>query len=151
TMVAYPHSYTKLDYDPFADYVPVAHVASFQLALGVGPSVTAKTLSEYVALVKTGKVDANFASAATGSLPHFFGLLFARTAGIELTHVPYKGTASGLQALLGGEIPLAVVPISDLGALQQSGKGRILASSGATRAPQYPNVPTLKESGYDIE
>ncbi|MFI5002114.1 MAG: Bug family tripartite tricarboxylate transporter substrate binding protein, partial [Reyranellales bacterium] len=151
TMVAFPHSYAKLDYDPAKDYVPVAHIAAFQLAFGVGPNVPAKTLAEYVALAKTGGTYANFASAAVGSLPHFFGLLFAKTAGLELTHVPYKGTASVLQALLSGEIPAAVLPIADLGALAQSGKGRILATSGAKRSPQYPDVPTFKESGYDIE
>jgi tripartite-type tricarboxylate transporter receptor subunit TctC len=150
-MVAYPHSYAKLDYDPFKDYVPVAQVAAFQIAFGVGPNVPAKTLAEYVTLAKQGGIYANFASAAVGSLPHFFGLLFARTAGIEMTHVPYKGTAQVLQALLAGEVPAAVVPISDLGTLVQSGKGRILATAGAKRSPQYPDVPTFKESGYDIE
>ncbi|MFZ5781905.1 MAG: Bug family tripartite tricarboxylate transporter substrate binding protein [Pseudomonadota bacterium] len=151
TMVAYPFSYSKLGYDPFKDYVPVAHVAAFQLALGVGPKVPAKTLADYVALVKKGGDYANFASAAVGSLPHFFGILFASTAGVELTHVPYKGTANVLQALLSGEVPAAVVPISDIGGLAQSGKARILATSGAIRSPQYPDVPTFKESGYDIE
>jgi tripartite-type tricarboxylate transporter receptor subunit TctC len=150
-MVAFPHSYSKLDYDPFKDYVPVAHVAAFQIAFGVGAQVPAKTLAEYVALAKKGGPYANFASAAVGSLPHFFGLLFARTAGLELTHIPYKGTASVLQALMSGEIPAAVLPIADLGTLAQSGKGRILATSGAKRSPQYPDVPTFRESGYDFE
>jgi tripartite-type tricarboxylate transporter receptor subunit TctC len=150
-MVAFPHSYAKLDYDPFKDYVPVAHVAAFQIAFGVGADVPARTLAEYVALAKKGGAYASFASAAVGSLPHFFGLLFAKTAGLELTHVPYKGTANVLQALMSGEIPAAVLPIADLGALVQSGKGRILATAGARRAPQYPDVPTFKESGYDIE
>jgi tripartite-type tricarboxylate transporter receptor subunit TctC len=150
-MVAFPHSYAKLDYDPFKDYVPVAHVAAFQIAFGVGADVPAKTLAEYVALAKKGGRYANFASAAVGSLPHFFGLLFARTAGLDLTHVPYKGTAQVLQALIAGEIPAAVLPIADLGTLAQSGKARILATAGVRRAPQYPDVPTFKESGYDIE
>jgi len=150
-MVAFPHSYSKLDYDPFKDYVPVAHVAAFQIAFGVGAQVPARTLAEYVALAKKGGTYANFASAAVGSLPHFFGLLFAKTAGLELTHIPYKGTASVLQALMSGEIPAAVLPIADLGTLVQSGKGRILATSGAKRSAQYPDVPTFKESGYDIE
>jgi tripartite-type tricarboxylate transporter receptor subunit TctC len=149
-MVAFPHSYSKLEYDPFKDYVPVAHVAAFQLALGVGAEIPARTLAEYAALAKKGGQYANFASAAVGSLPHFFGLLFARTAGLELVHVPYKGTANVIQALLSGEIPAAVLPIADLGPLMQSGKARLLAVSGANRAPQYPDVPTFKESGYDI-
>lgn len=151
TMVAFPFSFSKLDYDPFKDYVPVAHVAAFPLAFGVGPNVPAKTLAEYVALAKTGGTYANFASAAVGSLPHFFGLLFAKTAGIELTHIPYKGTASVLPALISGEIPAAVLPIADIGGLAKSGKARLLAVSGAKRSPQYPDVPTFKESGYDIE
>ena len=151
TMVAYPHSYSRLEYDPFKDYVPVAHVAAFQLAFGVAAEVPAKSLADYVALAKKGGAYANFASAAVGSLPHFFGLLFAKTAGIELVHVPYKGTASVLQALVSGEIPAAVLPISDLGTLARSGKARVLASSGAKRSPQYPEVPTFKESGYEIE
>jgi tripartite-type tricarboxylate transporter receptor subunit TctC len=150
-MVAFPHSYSKLDYDPFKDYAPVAHVAAFQIAFGVGAQVPARTLAEYVALARKGGTYANFASAAVGSLPHFFGLLFAKTAGLELTHVPYKGTANVLQALMSGEIPAAVLPIADLGTLVQSGKGRILATAGAKRSPQYPDVPTFKESGYDIE
>ena len=150
-MAAFPHSYAKLDYDPFKDYAPVAHIGAFQLGLGVGPKVAARTLAEYVALVKQGGEYANFSSAATGSLPHFFGLLFARTAGLDMTYVPYKGTAQVLPALLAGEIPAAILPLTDLGPLAQAGKLRILASSGARRAPRYPDVPTFKESGYDIE
>jgi tripartite-type tricarboxylate transporter receptor subunit TctC len=150
-MVAFPHSYAKLDYDPFKDYVPVAHVAAFQLAFGVGASVPAKTLAEYVAFAKKGGANANFTAAALGSLPHFFGLLFAKTAGLELTYIPYKGTAQVVPALISGEVPAAMLTINDLGALVQSGKGRILATSGAKRSPQYPDVPTFKESGYDIE
>ncbi|TMJ32366.1 MAG: ABC transporter substrate-binding protein [Alphaproteobacteria bacterium] len=150
-MAAFPHSYAKLDYDPFKDYAPVAHIGAFQLGLGVGPKVAALTLAEYVALVKQGGEYANFSSAATGSLPHFFGLLFARTAGLDMTYVPYKGTAQVLPALLAGEIPAAILPLTDLGPLAQAGKLRILASSGARRAPRYPDVPTFKESGYDIE
>jgi tripartite-type tricarboxylate transporter receptor subunit TctC len=150
-MVAFPHSYTKLDYDPFKDYVAVAELATFDLALGVGAQVPARTLAEYAALAKTGGVYGNFASAAAGSLPHFFGLMFARTAGLQLTHVPYKGTANVMQAMISGEIPAAVLSVADWGTLVQSGKGRMLAVSGARRLPQYPDVPTFKESGYDIE
>jgi tripartite-type tricarboxylate transporter receptor subunit TctC len=78
--------HTGSGYDPFKDFAPVAHVASFQLAFGIGPKVPAKTLAEYVALAKRGGPYTDFASPAAGSLPHFFGLLFARA-------VPYKGGA----------------------------------------------------------
>jgi tripartite-type tricarboxylate transporter receptor subunit TctC len=150
-MVFFPHSYTHLDYDPFKDYVPVAHLASFPLAFGVGASVPAKTLAEYVAFAKKGGANANFTAAALGSLPHFFGLMFAKTAGLELTYIPYKGTAQALPALMSGEIPAAVLTINDLGTAVQSGKARILAITGAKRSPHYPDVPTFKESGYEIE
>jgi tripartite-type tricarboxylate transporter receptor subunit TctC len=129
----------------------VAQVAAFQLAFGIGPNVPAKTLAEYVALAKKGGEYANFTAAATGSLPHFFGILFARTAGLDLTYVPYKGTGQVLPALIAGEIPAAIVPLADLGTLARAGKGRILASSGAERSPQFPDVPTFKECGYNIE
>jgi tripartite-type tricarboxylate transporter receptor subunit TctC len=150
-MVFFPHSYAKLDYDPFKDYAPVAHLASFPLAFGVGAGVPAKTLAEYVAFAKKGGANANFTAASLGSLPHFFGLMFGKTAGLELTYIPYKGTAQALPALMAGEIPAAVLTLNDLGAAVQSGKARILAISGAKRSPQYPDVPTFKESGYDIE
>jgi len=149
-MVAFPHSYSRLDYDPFRDYVAVAHVASFQLALGVGPKVPATTLAEYVALAKKGQYT-DFASPAAGSLPHFFGLLFAKAAGIELTHIPYKGGAPAMQALMTGEIAAAVLTLTDLGQLARAGKVHLLASSGTARSPHYPEVPTFRESGYAIE
>lgn len=150
-MVFFPHSYAHLDYDPFKDYVPVAHLASFPLAFGVGDSVPAKTLAEYVAFAKKGGANANFTAAALGSLPHFFGLMFAKAAGLELTYIPYKGTAQALPALMSGEIPAAVLTINDLGTAVQSGKARILAITGPKRSPHYADVPTFKESGYDIE
>ena len=150
-MVFFPHSYAKLDYDAFKDYAPVAHLASFPLAFGVGAGIHVKTLTEYVAFAKKGGANANFTAASLGSLPHFFGLMFAKAAGIELTYIPYKGTAQALPALMAGEIPAAVLTLNDLGAAVQSGKARILAVTGAKRSPQYPDVPTFKESGYDIE
>jgi tripartite-type tricarboxylate transporter receptor subunit TctC len=150
-MVAFPHSYSKLDYEPFKDFVAVAELATFDLALGVGPDVPAKTLADYAALAKKGGPYANFASAAAGSLPHFFGLMFAKAAGLQLVHVPYKGTANVMQAMMSGEIPAAVLPITDWGTLAASGKGRMLAVSSAKRLAQFPQVPTFRESGYDIE
>ncbi|MBI3710448.1 MAG: ABC transporter substrate-binding protein [Proteobacteria bacterium] len=150
-MVAFPHSYAKLRYDPFNDFEPIAHLTDFQLAFGVGAQVPARTLAGYVALVKTDPGYSNYASAAAGSLPHFFGVMFGQAAGIELTHIPYKGTAPVLTALAGGEIAAAMTVLSDLDSLVQGGKARLLAVSGAKRAPSAPDVPTFGESGYAIE
>ena len=151
TMSIYPHTYAKLRYDPFNDFEPLAHLANFQLALGVGAKVPAATLAQYVALVKKDPSAGFYASASAGSIPHFFGVMFARAAGIEMTHVPYKGTALVLQALAGGEIAAASTLAADIGALARAGKARILATTGAKRSPAFPDVPTFRESGYDIE
>jgi tripartite-type tricarboxylate transporter receptor subunit TctC len=151
TMVAYPHSYTKLNYDVFKDYVPVAHMSGIQIGLAIGPNVPAKTVKEYVAFAKQGGQNANFASAGAGSLPHFFGVLLGRTAGVDLVHVPYRGTAPVLAALAAGEIPAAVLPLGDIAAAAEAGRARVLASSGAQRAPGLANVPTFREAGFDLE
>ena len=152
TMSIYPHSYAgQLRYDPFKDFEPVAHLSDFQLSLGVSAKVPANTLAEYVALVKKDpKTWGFYASAAPGSIPHFLGVMFARTAGIELTHVPYKGTAPVMQAIAGGEIAAISTVASDVGTLVKSGKARLLAVSGEKRAAAFPEVPTFRESGYEL-
>ncbi len=152
TMAIFPHSYgASLRYDPLKDFVPVAHMAAFQLGLGVGAAVPAKTLAEYVALVKRDPKAGYYASAAAGSIPHFLGVMFARAAGIEMVHVPYKGTAPALQALTAGEISAISTVVADIGSLVKAGKARLLATAGAKRSAEFPDVPTFKESGYDIE
>jgi len=150
-MSIFPHSFGNLRYDPFKDYEPVAHLSDFQLGLGVSSKVPAKTLAEYVALVKKDPKWGFYASAAAGSIPHFLGVMFARTAGIEMTHVPYKGSANVLQALATGEIAAASTVAADIGSLVKGGKARLLVVSGAKRAAAFPDVPTFKESGYDME
>lgn len=151
TMAIFPHSFAgKLRYDPFKDFVPVAHLSNFQLGLGVAASVPAKTLADYVAAVKKDPKLGFYASAAAGSIPHFFGVMFARTAGIELTHVPYKGTAPALQALAGGEVSAISTVAADIGTLVRGGKARLLAVSGEQRMSAFPDVPTFRESGYDL-
>ncbi len=151
TMAIFPHSFAgRLRYDPFKDFAPVAHLSNFQLGFGVNADVPAKTLAEYVAAVKKDPKLGFYASAAPGSLPHFFGVMFARTAGIELTHVPYKGTAPALQALAGGEVAALSTVAADIGTLVKSGKARLLAVSGEKRAAAFPDVPTFRESGYDL-
>lgn len=150
-MVTFPHVYRNLRYDVFKDFVPLAHLANFDLGLAVNANVPANTLKEYVALVKKEPKMGDYASAGTGSLPHFFAVMFARTAGIEMNHVPFKGTAPSLQALVGGQISAASVVLSDIAQLHKTGKARALASSGGRRSNFLPEVPTFRELGYDIE
>jgi len=151
-MVAFPHSHgAAVRYDPFKDFAPVAHVSDFQLALVVNAELPAKTVAEYVALVKKDPKRGDYASAAAGSLPHYLGVMFARAAGLDMTHIPYKGTAPALQALLGGEVKAAMFVLADGLTAVRSGKARLLAVAGAKRASFAPDVPTFKELGYDLE
>ena len=151
TVVTAPHVYPNLPYDAFADFAPVAHAANFLFAFTVGPAVPAISLQEYVALVKKDAKYGNYASAGTGSLPHFFSLLFADTAGIKLNHIGYKGSAPALTDLLGGQIAAFMGTVSDVAAQHQAGKVRALATSGARRARELPDVATFRELGYNIE
>ena len=151
TMAIYPHSFAgRLRYDPFTDFAPVAHLSNFQLGLGVGAAVPARTLADYVALVKKDPKYGFYASASPGSIPHFFGVMFGRAAGIELTHVPYKGTAPAIQAIAGGEISAISTVAADILTLIKSDKARLLAVGGEKRSSSFPDVPTFRESGYDL-
>ena len=151
-MAIFPHSYAgQLRYDPFQDFAPVAHLSSFQIGLGVGANVPAKSLAEYAALVKKDPKAGYYASAAAGSIPHFLGVMFARAAGIEMTHVPYKGTAPAMQAIAVVEVAAITTVTPDIGTLVKAGKARLLATAGARRASAFPEVPTFREAGYDLE
>lgn len=151
TVVTAPHVYANLRYDAFADFAPVAHAADFLFAFAAGPGAPAKTLAEYVALAKQDPKYANYASAAPGSLPHFFSLLFADTAGLKLNHIGYKGSAPAMTDLLGGQIAAFMGVAADLAPQHRASKLRVLATSGAKRARELPEVPTFMELGYKLE
>jgi tripartite-type tricarboxylate transporter receptor subunit TctC len=152
TMAIFPHSYAgRLRYDPFRDFAPVAHLCSFHVGLAVGRQVPASTLAEYVAWVRAGPAANGFyASAALGSTPHFVGVMLARAAGLQLTHVPYKGTAAAMLALTSGEIAALTTGVGDLRTLHDGGHARVLAINGELRDPALPDVPTFREQGYDL-
>ena len=146
-----PLLFTKLPYDPQKDFVPVAHVANYQLALSAGSNPPAKSLQELTAWLKANPAKASFGSPAPGSLPHFFGLMVGKSIGVELQHVAYKGGAPLHTDLIGGQIPVAIDALSDCIEQHRGGRLRILATSGAMRSPLLPDVPTFKELGYPIE
>jgi tripartite-type tricarboxylate transporter receptor subunit TctC len=150
TVVTAPHV-QSLPYDPFADFAPVSHAADFLFAFGMGPATPAKDLKAYVALVKQDAKYGNYSSAAPGSLPHFFSLLFAEKAGVKLNHIGYKGSAQAMTDLLGGQIAAFMGVTSDLAPQHRAGKVRVVATSGPKRARDLPDVPTFRELGYAIE
>ncbi len=151
TMVIYPHVFTDLRYDPFSDFAPVAHLTDWQMCFVVGAQVPARTLAEYLALVKKEAKYSDYGSPAPGSTGHFGGTMLARSAGIELNHVPYKGTAPVVNALLSGEIAAGSLVIADVLSQHRAGKLRILAVSGPRRAPFLAEVPTYRELGVNLE
>ncbi|HEX5611701.1 MAG TPA: tripartite tricarboxylate transporter substrate binding protein [Burkholderiales bacterium] len=151
-MVAFPHSHgSAVRYDPFKDFEPVAHVSDFQLAMVVNNELPAKNVADYIALVKKDPKAGDYASAAAGSLPHYLGVMLARAAGVEMTHIPFRGTAPALQALLAGEVKAAMFVLADALTAVRSGKVRVLAVASAKRASLTPEVPTFKELGYNLE
>ncbi len=149
-MSIYQHVYKSLGYDPIADFQPLSQVAAFDFAIAVGPQVPAKSLAELVAWAKANPDKGSYGIPAAGSLPHFFGVLFARTAGLDLRHVGYRGSAGALTDLIAGQLPIVVTTTSDLLEQHRVGRIRVLATSDRARSPFLPDIPTFKEAGYDI-
>jgi tripartite-type tricarboxylate transporter receptor subunit TctC len=150
-MAVYQHVYKALEYDPIRDFAAVSQLATFDLALAVGPHIAATSLNELVAWVKADPSRAAFGSPAAGTLPHFFGVLFGRAASLELRHVAYRGSAATLSDLMAGHVPMVFTTISDLVELHRSQRVRILATSGKERSLFVPDVPTFREAGMEIE
>jgi tripartite-type tricarboxylate transporter receptor subunit TctC len=149
-MAVFPHVYDKLGYDPVADFAPVAQVAAFDLAVAVGANVPAKSLEELVAWLKKNPDQATYGSPAAGSLPHFFAVLFGRTANLDLRHVAYKGNPQAVADLIGGHLPIFFTSTPDLVEQHKAGRIRVLATSGPQRSDFLPEVPTFAETGYRI-
>lgn len=145
-IVIAPLTFRKLNYNPEADFVPVAQLVKFPLALATGANSPYKNLSEFAAWLKVHPEQATFGTSAAGSQLHFLGLMFSQAIKIEMTHVPYQGGAPLVTDLIGGQIPVAIdqFPLE----LYKAGRIRMLATSGATRSPLMPEVPTFKEQGF---
>lgn len=139
--------YPKLPYSALADFEHIGMIDTLPNALLVGASFPARNLSELIALAKAKPSALSFGSAGNGSSPHLAGEMFKAQAGIDALHVPFKGGAPALQALLGGEISFMFESISTINAHVKSGKLRVLGTTGAKRSPMLPNVPTLHELG----
>ena len=141
------HLYKKLQYDALKDFAPVALVASGPYVLAVHPSLGAKSVKELVALAKKepGKID--FASSGNGSAQHLVGAMFATMAGIDLNHVPYKGSSQAMQDVLAGRVKVTFAGVPNV--LNQVRGGRLLALgvTGDKRWPDLPDVPTIAEAG----
>jgi tripartite-type tricarboxylate transporter receptor subunit TctC len=143
----------RVGYDTERDFAPITLMARAPNALVAHPSVPARSVAELIALARAKPGAINYASGGTGSTPHLAAALFAAMAGIELTHVPYKGTAPATADLVGGQVQIAFLGIPAVLPYAKSGKLRVLAVTGLRRSPELPGVPTVDESGvpgYDV-
>ncbi|RQO83147.1 Bug family tripartite tricarboxylate transporter substrate binding protein [Acidovorax sp. FJL06] len=146
----YPHIYSRLSYDPGKDFVPVSIAAVMHHGLAVGPLVPAsvKTVKDFLAWAKANPVQANYGSPAAGSTPHFIGALLGLNHGVDLKHVPYRGSIPGVTDVVGGQIAAMVTPSGDFIPNHKAGKLRLIATSGQARSPFSPEVPTFAEQGF---
>jgi tripartite-type tricarboxylate transporter receptor subunit TctC len=145
----YPHIYKKLPYDPFKDVTLVSLGCMFDFGFAVGPAVPAEiqTVPQFLSWIKQKPDMAAFGSPAAGSVPHFIGILLGRSAGIELRHVPYRGTQPAILDMLGGQIAAVSGPVGDFLPHLPGGKCRLLATTGTKRNKFAPNVATLTDQG----
>ena len=145
----YPHIYSKMNYTD-KDFAPVSIGAIMHHGLAVGPMVPAsvKTVKDFLAWAKANPKDASYGSPGADSTPHFLGALLGINSGVELRHVPYRGSVPGVTDVVGGQIAAMVTPHGDFIANAKAGKLRILATSGPKRSPYMPDVPTFAEAGF---
>lgn len=148
----YPYVYKSLPYKPLEDVQPASLACYFNHAFGVGPAVpqSVKTLKDFIAWAKANPEKANYGSPGAGSMPHLIGALMNKFTGVELKHVPYRGSAPGIQDLLGGQISAMSSPVGDYLPYVKSGRLRVLAISGTGRSPFLPDVSTYRQQGFPI-
>ena len=142
-----PSLYSKMPYDHIKDFVPVVLVAGVPNVLVVNPALPVNSVADLIKLAKEKPGTINFASSGSGTSIHLSGELFKTMAGVDMTHVPYKGSAPALTDLMGGQVQIMFDNLPSSLAFIKSGKLRAIAVTSMARAPALPNVPTINESG----
>ena len=143
-----PAIYAKLNFDTVKDFEPVGTVASLPQILVANPKVPANTLAELTALAKAKPGEFAYASVGNGSPGHLAGEMFKLRAGVQMTHIPYRGGGPAVTDVMGGQVPLLWVSIPAAAQFVKTGKLKALAVSTLKRTPAFPEVPTVHESGY---
>jgi tripartite-type tricarboxylate transporter receptor subunit TctC len=145
--------YKTLPYDPIKDFTPITLIARVPNLLVVNPDVPAKNVKELIALMKANPSKYTFASSGNGTSQHLSGELFKSMAGVDMQHIPYKGSPAALQDVVSGQVTMTFDNITTAWPLAKAGKLRALAVTTAKRSPIAPDVPTLAEAGlagYEI-
>ena len=147
-----PFLYARIPYDPEKDLVPVSMVARAPLFLAVHPSVSANTFQELIALVKSRPGQLTYGSSGIGSTHHLCMEYLKSAMGLELTHVPYKGTGQSVPALIAGQVPMVFSAYPSLSAYARDGRVKLLAVNSLKRYAQTPNLPAIAETvpGFDF-
>jgi tripartite-type tricarboxylate transporter receptor subunit TctC len=147
----YPHIYTKLDYDPVADFTPIAGVSVFDLGLATGPAAQIGDVRQLMAWAKAQRDPTVYGAApGAGSSSHFLGIALAQASGLPLNPVHYKDSGVGVMDLISGRLPMLITGTSPLAVQHRGGKIKLIAVSGEKRSPLVPDVPTFKEQGFDV-
>ncbi len=146
----FPASMQNIDYDPFKDLKPVSQLVTFDIGLAVGAHVPVKTVAELIAWAKSNPGKASYGVPGTGGLPNFFAIMMSDAAGIKMERIPYRGTAPTIADMVAGHLPIALSPTAQFTEMHNAGKIRILATSGTARSPFTPDVPTFRETGFDL-
>ncbi len=146
TMVINPFLY-KNSYETLRDFTPIARTAQQPLALVVSPAVPAKTLGEFIAYAKANPGKLNYGSAGTGGISHLVPEMLQTATGMQIVHVPYKGSAPAFTDLLAGQVQFIAESIPQVAQYVKIGKVRALAMTGSERNAAIPDVPTMKEAG----
>ena len=141
-----PALYAKLPYDAVRDFAPIIYAVATPYVLSVPPSLPVKTVKELIALAKARPGQINYASAGNGSTHHLCGELLKTMAGIDIVHIPYKGTTPAITALLGGEVSVMFATVTGIQPHLKSGRARALAVTTPKRSNMLPEVPTVAEA-----
>lgn len=147
-LTANPLLYTQQPFDPNTDVTPISLVARLPVVIAANPKSEVASLAKLVEISKSKPGSLNYGSPGNGSTPHLAVELFARGAGIQLTHIPYKGGKPAIADVLGGQLPLVAVNAVEVQPLWKDGKLKVLAALSAQRVATMPDVPTIAESGY---
>ncbi len=147
-LTANPFLYTQQPFDPNADVVPISLVARLPVVIAADPRSEVSSVAKLIEISKAKPGSLNYGSPGSGSTPHLAVELFARGAGIALTHIPYKGGKPAITDVLGGQLPLVAVNAVEVQPLWKDGKLKVLAALSAQRVSTMPDVPTIAESGF---
>ncbi len=147
-----PHLYRHVSYDALKDFTPVIQFVAVPLMMASGPSLPAKSVKEVIAIAKAKPGQINYGSGGSGSSSHLAMELFRSMAGVQLSHVPYKGTGPLITDMLGGQIGLTIASAVPLAPQVRSGKLRGLGVTGPKRSPAFPDLPAIAETvpGYEV-